>query len=412
MAHRARFLRTGLAALLTFGSASLSRAEDLIQIDVPVLAISASSNDFSELGKSFLLQEGDFSGLIGAPAYTASLRYLEIPNALLLSVASFGSQATLTIPSTGLSVLFTAASPDDLAQQVQDFIQKTGSREWARFLEQVNARSPLALLDGNPRATTALAAAGAFRRFGLDTSRSRLGYREEEVAHWGAFQLRAEAGGGSVEVDRFDDLYSVDGALTLAGHFGKHVGLSLALMGQYRSYQTADSYDVGLELGIPIAILRPDEGSPIYWAITPFVQSAAGASIDLAAGGLFVGGGGVNTLAVELGLFELSLANELVYYSGIPIDNIQGYDFDTELDQLITKNGVKLGAHLGVFSIDAGASFTNFLTSDAAVDFYATPFVGVGVSLGGFAVLRLGYEADLGQDYTAHSGRLKLDFHF
>jgi len=142
------------------------------------------------------------------------------------------------------------------------------------------------------------------------------------------------------------------------------------------------------------------------------VQSAAGASIELAAGGLFVGGGGVNTLAVELGLFELSLANELVYYSGIPIDNIQGYDFDTELDQLITKNGVKLGAHLGVFSIDAGASFTNFLTSDAAVDFYATPFVGVGVSLGGFAVLRLGYEADLGQDYTAHSGRLKLDFHF
>ncbi len=331
---------------------------------------------------------------------------------MLLNVSNFGSQATLTIPSTGLTVAFTGASPADLAQQVQDFIQKTGSHEWARFLEQVNARSPLALLDGNPRATTALAATGAFRRFGLDSSRSRLGYQQEEIARWGDFQMRAEAGGGIVDVDHFDDLYTVDGALTLAGHFGEHVGLSLALMGQYRSYQTANSYEIGIELGIPIAILRPDAGSQLYWAITPFVQSAAGASIDLAAGGLFVGGGGVNTLALELGQLELSLANELVYYSGIPIDDIQGYDFDTQLDQLITKNGVKLGAYLGVFQFDAGASFTNFLTSDAAVDFYATPFVGVGVELGGVATLRLGYEADLGQGYTAHAGRLKLDFHF
>ena len=315
---------------------------------------------------------------------------------MLLAVTNFGSQATLTIPSTGLVVPFTAASPDDLEQQIEDFLQTSGAHEWAGFLEQTNAHSKLALLDGNPRATTALAASGAFRRFGLDTSRSRLGYRQEEVARWGAFQLRAEAGGGVVDVDHFDDLYTVDGALTLAGHFGKHVGLSLALMGQYRSYQTADSYDVGIELGLPIAILRPDEVSQLYWAITPFVQSAAGASIDLAAGGLVIGGGGVNTLALQLGMFELSLANQLAYYSGLPIDDIQGYDFDTELDQLILKNGLKLGVHLGVFYLDAGSAFTNFLTSDAAVDFYATPFVGVGLALGRWANLRLGYEADLG----------------
>jgi hypothetical protein len=46
------------------------------------------------------------------------------------------------------------------------------------------------------------------------------------------------------------------------------------------------------------------------------------------------------------------------------------------------------------------------------VDFYATPFVGIGLALGSWANLRLGYEADLGSGYTAHSGRLKLDFHF
>jgi hypothetical protein len=408
MRHVVR-LAGGLALLAL---ASPSRADDLFQIDIPSLAISGSSNDFVDLGEDLLRQQGDFSGLVGQPAYVATLRYLEMSNALVLSVSNFGSQATLTIPSTGLVVPFTAASPGDLEEQIEDFIQKGGSKEWARFLEQTNAESKLALLDGNPRATTALAAGGAFRRFGLDNSRTRLGYQTEEVARWGAFQLRAEAGGGVVLVDRFDDLWTTDGELTLAGHFGKHVGLSATLMGQYRSYQTADYYDAGIELGLPIYILRPDDERGLYWGITPFVQSAAGVSIDTAAGGLFVGGGGVNTLALQLGLFELTVANQLAYYGGVPIDDISGYDFDTELDQLVMKNGLKGGLHLGIFYLDAGSAFTNFLTSDAAVDFYASPFAGVGLALGRWANFRVGYEADVGNDYTAHSGRLKLDFHF
>jgi hypothetical protein len=410
MGHSLRL--TGWVAALALAAPLQGNTEDLIQIDIPLLGISGSSNSFTSLGQDFLRQEGDFSGLIGQSAYTATIRYLEMSDAMVLALTNFGSDATLTIPSTGLVVAFNAASPDDLESQLEDFLKGGGSREWAEFLEQTNAESKLALIDGNPRSTTALLSSGAFRRFGLGGSRTRLGYQEEEVGRWGAFQLRAEGGGGMVDVDRFDDLYSAEAALTLAGHFGKHVGLSMTLMGQYRSYQSADHWDVGLELGVPIAILRPDDGSHLYWAITPFVQSAAAASIDLAAGGLVIGGGGQNTLALELGIFELTLANQLAYYSGLPIDDIQGYDFDTELDQLILKNGLKLGVHLGIFYLDAGSAFTNFLTSDAAVDFYATPFVGVGLGLGRWANLRVGYEADLGSGYTAQSGTLKLDFHF
>ena len=59
-----------------------SRAEDLIQIDIPALSISASSNDFTSLGEDFLLQQGDFSGLSRQSAYNATLRYLEMSNAL------------------------------------------------------------------------------------------------------------------------------------------------------------------------------------------------------------------------------------------------------------------------------------------------------------------------------------------
>ena len=238
-----------------------SRADDLIQIDIPVLSISASSNDFVSLGEDFLRQEGDFSGLVGQAAYLATLRYLEMSDALVLVGHRLRKPATLTIPSTGLVVSFTASSPDDLEEQIKDYIQKGGSKEWAEFLEQTNAESKLALLDGNPRATTALAASGAFRRFGLDTQphAPRLPVRTE-VTRWGAFQLRAEAGGGVVLVDRFDHLYTVDGELTLAGHFGRHVGLSLTLMGQWRSYQTADSYDAGIELGLPIVDPPPQRG--------------------------------------------------------------------------------------------------------------------------------------------------------
>jgi hypothetical protein len=406
------FRVAGCLAALALAEAADSRADDLFQIDVPSLAVSASSNDFVDLGEDFLRQEGDFSGLIGQAAYVATLRYLEMSDALVLSLTNFGSNATLTIPSTGLVVPFTAASPDDLEEQIKDYIQKGGSKEWAKFLEQTNAQSKLALLDGNPRATTALMASTAFRRFGLDLSRTRLGYRSAEVTRWGAFQLRAEGGGGVVLVDRFDHLYTTDGELTLAGHFGKHVGLSLAAIGQWRSYQTADSWDAGFELGLPISILRPSEECGLYWGITPFFQTAAGVSVDLAAGGLLIGGGGVNTLAYQLGMFELSMANELAYYSGLPIDDIYGYEFDTELDQLVMKNGLKVGFYLGIFYLDVGSAFTNFLTSDAAVDFYASPFAGIGLALGRWANLRVGYEADLGSGYTAHSGRLKLDFHF
>jgi hypothetical protein len=410
MRHR---IRPALAAAaLLFASASPGRAEDLLRIDVPSVAISASSNDFPSLVDDFLLQEGDFSGLVGQATYTGTLRYLGIPDAAVLDVSNFGLDATLTIPSTGFSMAFSAASPDDLEQQIEDFVKHGGADEWSKFLEQVNAMSPLGLLDGNPRATTAFAASGAFRRFGLDASRSRIGWQEGEVGRFGAFQLRAEGGGGFIDVDGFDDLYSAEGELTLAGHFGQHVGVSLALMGQYRNYQTADMVDVGLELGVPLVILRPVDGSRFYWAITPFVQSAAGASIDLAAGGLFLGGGAVNAVAVELGPFELMLANELAYYGGLPLDDIQGYDFDTELSQLITRNGVKVGFFLGPFYVDLGSAFTNFLTADAAVDFYASPFAGVGLALGRSVNLRLGYEADVGEDFTGHSGRLKLDFHF
>lgn len=413
-AERSRMLALCAACIIAPGA----RADELIRIDVPSLAISAGSHSFVDLSQDFLSQQGAFSGLVGVPAYTANLSYLGIENALTLAVSALGNNATLTIPSTGHVQVFTASSPSELENLLEDYLKQDGAKEWARFLEEVNARSTLALLDGNPRSTTALLAASAFRRFGLDTSRARIGYQSGEVADWGGFQLRVEGGAYSkVDVQKFSDLETYDGALTLAGQ-GRRVGFSFSAIGQYLDYDGADSYDLGLELGVPILLARPevDAALPLSWQLTPFFQSAAGVSIDLAAGGLFVGGGAVSSAALQLGPLELTLANELAYYHGIPVNNIQGYDFETQLSQLIFRNGVKASFYvLDLLFVDVGLSLTDFLLADAAVDHYVTPAVGAGVILGGIATLRVGYEGDFdasGQDYEAHSLRATLDLQF
>lgn len=313
-------------------------------------------------------------------------------------------------------MLFSGASPADIENQVEAWLKQNGARTWAEFLEAMNALTPLAVLDGNPRSTTALMANSAFRNFGLHDDRSRLGFREQEIARWSSFGLSIDAAASSIDTPGFDDLQAYDGSLTLAGDIGRHVGLSFSLIGQLRDYQGAESYDVGLELAVPVRLRRPEaqrDGS-VYWAVTPVLQVAAGASKSLAAGGLFLGGGLVNSMAYHTGPFEIAMGNQLVYYGGLPVDDIGGFDFDTDLDRLALKNGVKIAFHpVELLAIEAGVSLTNFLASDAAIDEYATPFVGAVVRVGRLIEIRAAYEADVGNDdYRAHSGRLSVALGF
>ena len=218
-----------------------------------------------------------------------------------------------------------------------------------------------------------------------------------------------------VDADEFDSLYVADGAITLGGDF-ERVGVYLSALGQYRNYDGADIYDAGLELGIPITVLGPGEGHWVRWVLTPVVQSGAGASRDLLSGGFMVGGGGVSSFGLNFGPLELTIADELLYYGGVPLGEIGGIEIETELDQWITRNGAKLAFYpLGLerLSLEAGASLTNFLGTHGAVDWYATPFAGVGVKLFDTLRMRIGWESDLGEhDYAAHTGRVDLGFEF
>jgi len=159
--------------------------------------------------------------------------------------------------------------------------------------------------------------------------------------------------------------------------------------------------------------LRPDT-SEYFWQLTPFFQSAAGASIDAAAGGLFLGGGVVNAIGRHFDCFDIQMSNEIAYYGGIPTPEIDGYDFDTKLEQWLFKNGLEGTLWLGLgFYADAGLHFTNFAKDKAAVPWYATPTVGVGWQAGRWMDIRVAYEANVdNKDYRSHNAVLKLDFLF
>jgi hypothetical protein len=351
--------------------------------------------------------------LVGFFGFTGSLSYIGVPDALLIDVTDNATKLTLAIPSTGKVQVFSGANLDDLSAQVESWFKSVGAEDWADFLRAMNGLSPLALLSGNPKSTVALMGDSAYRKFGFDDSRSRMGFNQT-IKRWGGFELRVDAAVSTVNTATFtDDLWTFDPSITLAGDFGRHVGLSFSLVGQYRSYDGARLADLGAELALPITLRRPDQG-PYFWQITPFFQAAGGVSVDFAAGGLLLGGGLVNALGWNHGPFEVLMSNEIAYYGGLPIDDIGGYDFATELSQLYFKNGLEGTWWIGKgFYADAGVHFTNFALDAAAVSWFATPTVGLGWEAGRWIDLRLAYEADLStDDYRAHNLQLKLDFLF
>ena len=402
---------TALLVLMASPIAHVAHAGDLVAVSVDDVERASGSN-FIDLVDDVLSQEGDFEDLESRTEYAISLDYLGISDAIQIDAEDNGRRITLRIPSTGLSKVFVGTSADDVEDQVEDFFEESGSDELAEFLEEVNGRSPIAVVDGNPRSTTALLARSAYDRFGFGVPRSRAGYDSEQVADWGHFDMKVEVTGGTIDVDGFNGLSVVDGAITLAGDFNPGVGVSFSILGQYRDYDGADVYDLGFEFGVPVHLRVPDPESPLRWSVAPFIQVGAGVAIDLAAGGLMVGGGLVNSVSYNLGAFEVTMANELAYYGGVPIKDVGGYEFDTELDRLVLRNGGKVTYYdsSGAYA-EAGVSLTNLVVADAAIDAYGTPFIGVGIQFG-IVGLRVGWESDLGDDYSAHLGTGEIAFQF
>jgi len=402
-----RFQRITAAAILGLLAAATTVRGDLFDLSVTGsnTNINAKGSSVPDLVDDLLNSDGKFKDIDGQ-SYNASLKYGDVNNAITLQSNAAGTDVTLRIPSTGLTKHFTGNSRDDVQNQIKDFLLKDGSSEYAKFLQKINEQSLLGVVDGNPRATTAIMSDHAYRTFGLNRSPARI----EDAGKAGdvASNFRFDIEGGVTDNDDADETF-VTGSFG-SGFVGERFGLTFSTIINYRDIDGSSLYSIGEELGLPIQIITTGGGNGLSWQLTPTGIVAAGASYDLAAGGTMWGVGLTSAVDLRLGNFVFTLADQIAYYKGFSVD-IGEYNFDTNVDQTVLKNGVGVAYLFGRAYVDGSITYTNFL-QDAAVDHFWTPSIGFGWKFGAASGLHIAYKGDFGDDYTAHGGEATLYFGF
>lgn len=371
-------------------------------------SVTASGSSLPDLVDELITRQNEFGAFEGE-AFTASLDYGRIREAIRFHQNAAGTSATVTIPSTGFSRTFTGANEREVRDEIRDFLLKEGAKEYARFLRTVNQRSLIGVADGNPLAATALLANASFFKFGLQHSPYDAGGTIYAAPNGGG--LRFDLGGGFANTDDGDGFF-VSAALAGVTRFNRHVGLSLSSPFTYRQVEDAQVFNGGFEAALPIVITTPRTGRGATWQVTPSFLSGAAGSLDLAAGGTFLGGGFTSSLAVPFGeTATLTVGNGIYFFEGYPID-VGEYEFDTEVSQQIVKNGIKLTQALGrSFFADASITHTAFL-QDAALDSYLTPSAAFRLRFNRTSGVRVAYQGDHGDGFSSHGGAVTLFFNY
>ncbi len=375
-------------------------ADDLFSVEV-----SSSSNTVSASGSSLIDLARDISGqndafsVFSGQSFTGSLNYAGLNDAILFSSNSDNSQVTLEIPSIGFSRTFDAAD-GDIENQVEDFLKSDGAGVLADFISVVNEQTLAGVTDGNPAALTALLSNEHFRLFG--DFRNPFG---QHIQGGDGFRIYANA--AIIDTDIADGRI-FEGALTTTFRFTNRLGLVLDLLGGYRDFEGSETFTIAGIVGLPIRISPElDDKQPFFWQITPSAHIGGGGSADQLSGGLILGLAATNLIGIKAGDFFFSSGQHLAGYDGQPID-VEGYEFETDVSQVVFKGS--LAATYGGIGqsayLQGGVVYTDFL-DDAAIDNYITPFAGLGLKLGR-GVLRVGYAADLADDFTVHRAEVEL----
>lgn len=406
--------RVTLAAALVLILAASGRGEDLFLMTARTTSGSAQtlrvgSNNLPDLVTNLIKNEQQFTPLQNRDI-AATLRYAGVNNAITIRKNAANTSATVDIPSTGLHKTFTAANENDLKNQIIDYVKTNGAAEYAKFLRDINQHSDAGVTDGNPLAATALLADHQFEVFGLEPATFSLGNPPDALDRVSAPRFRVDLSGGMSRSDNGNG-YFVSGAIDVGMRLADQVGLVCSTPFTYRNLQGANVFMSGEEIALPIGILPPRGDGTLSWTLTPAGTLGAAGSLELAAGGTFAGGGITSSLSYRLGSTTFTLADHYSYFHGYPID-VGSYNFDTNLEQQVVKNGLKITQAFGPHAfVDASITYTNFLTP-AAVSGYWTPAAGAGVRFNDHAGLRVGYQGDFAKGFTVHGGVVQLYFNY
>lgn len=391
----------------------------------PEVAVQAGGSSMIDLVEDVIRGSADFQDFSpdDVEAFAASLTYAGVSDAIKLDFFTdeqTGEQVVDLELITGFKREFRGSSRDDLEDQIVDFLKEDGAKEYAKFQREIEKRSLVAVLDGNPSSTTALLSGHTFRRFGLGQigpiwfDRPALGWTERDGRR---FWLSVNPSYQRIDADR---LSGQQFALELSSGvwFTEHVGLSTASVFAYREIEDAESVQGGLDLGVPIRF-RPrapvfGEAFNLGWQLTPFVSGGGAGSIDMVAGGLVVGGGLSNQLNFGFEHFDIVAASQLAYYEGLRV-RVSDYEFRPDLSQWVLTNGLKAHVPLNPgenFIFEGGASYTRYL-EDAAVQSWFSPTAGIILRTPGGHNVKLNYTADIGEEsYRSHNLHLGLNLQF
>lgn len=407
------FIPSFLTALALWPSANqTAQAGDLFNVTArdaatsgATLTVSAGSSSVVDLVSTLINAKDQFAAFSGV-AFNAGLRYADVPNAMTFTANAPGTFARLNIPVTGFSRTFAGPTRQDVENQIEDFLKKDGSSEMAKFLKAMNARSAVAVSDGNPNSTTAYSAGQSYENYAMTFAETN----EEKDSQK---QSAGRVGAGVVaDVGTFD-ANGISGktySLPLYARFkiSDRVGLNFDIPLSYVDVEGAQIFGGGLNLGMPIKAIAKSKGSSWFWQVAPSIGVTASGSKDFAAGGLLVNGGLNSLLSHDFGPVTLSLGTHFSGHEGVPL-TISSYRFDPGVSQYILKNGLKLDVPFGRrWVFDVYAIHTKFIKA-AAVNQYATVGGEIGYRLLGRSdaakkkngYIKVGVYADLGKDFTS-----------
>jgi hypothetical protein len=398
--------RIGFALLAIVASASFAKADsgnDFFTITATGTtsgSATASGGTLLRLTDDLLKQQNNFAPLAGQ-GFNGALSYGGVSNAIQFSENPSQTSATLTIPSTGFTKTFNGTSAADLQSQIRTFIEQDGSQAYSQFLRSIDEMSPVAAIDGNPQASTAFVATDSFQRFGMHRTVS-----DDPLTWNNKLDFRIDVTGGTDSAAGFNGNYA-DLSVDADWRISDNVGLSVATLVQYRDIGDSAAYTVGEVIGIPVTLINRT-GPGFSWEITPWGFVALAASYDQVSGSLLVGAGGTSSFNYQIGDFTFTVANQVDYAGDVALV-FDKYHFDTRVNQWILKNGGKVSWNPWgkMLFVDGGISYSNFL-HPAAVPNYWTGTAGIGLKLGRYSSLRVGYTGDFCNKYHSNGGDVTL----
>ncbi len=409
-------VRAVLRAALALGAASIAAAETpLFRADASngVITISEASSSMLDLLDRTIRREGEFAALAGTD-YSASITFLGIANSMRIDLNAAGTGARLSIPSINFSREFTGANEGEVRDRIRAFLKREGADIVGRLRSAVRPLSAASITDGNPDANTASAARAIFFSQGLTPAATLVFDADDEPVEPGRSGFAVTARTAEMEIDGVDytatqlrlavDLFSLK--------LSDRVRLEMPLAADYVEIEGTEIYGAGAFLALPVRIYTLDAERALGWRLTPVAGGQTRVSFDAVSGAITWHVGLVSTVDYRVSpRLIVSLINQATYHQGLPIA-VRGFTFESDVHQVILKNGFRLLTPLGHRG-HAGIHYvhTDFL-QEAAIDGYHTAGVSVEARMGRSISVSTVLESDWAAGYSSLAGRLQFNWHW